>query len=186
MSGHGDAQPMKSTRSGPLTGVAEVPGDKSISHRSLIFGAMAVGETRITGLLEGQDVLDTAKAMRAFGATVTRLGEGAWTVNGVGVGGFQEPADVLDVGNSGTGARLIMGTMATTPITATFTGDASLAQAPDGPGDRPAKPFRHPRLWPQGGPPADDHRWRGEPGAGALYAAGRFRSGEVGESFWPG
>jgi 3-phosphoshikimate 1-carboxyvinyltransferase len=132
MSGHGDAQPMKSRKSGPLRGVAEVPGDKSISHRSLIFGAMAVGETRITGLLEGQDVLDTAKAMRAFGATVTRLGEGAWTVNGVGVGGFREPADVLDVGNSGTGARLIMGTMATTPITATFTGDASLRKRPMG------------------------------------------------------
>ena len=132
MSGHGDAQPMNSRKSGPLPGVAAVPGDKSISHRSLIFGAMAVGETKISGLLEGQDVLDTAKAMRAFGATVTRAGEGAWTVNGVGVGGFQEPADVLDVGNSGTGARLIMGTMATTPITATFTGDASLRKRPMG------------------------------------------------------
>ena len=132
MSGHGDAQPMKSARSGPLRGVAEVPGDKSISHRSLIFGAMAVGETRISGLLEGQDVLDTASAMRAFGATVTRLGEGAWTVNGVGVGGFSEPADVIDCGNSGTGVRLIMGTMATTPITATFTGDASLRKRPMG------------------------------------------------------
>ncbi|MDZ4086543.1 MAG: 3-phosphoshikimate 1-carboxyvinyltransferase [Tabrizicola sp.] len=132
MSGHGEAQPMKSRKSGPLKGVAAVPGDKSISHRSLIFGAMAVGETTITGLLEGQDVLDTAKAMRAFGATVTRHGEGAWTVNGVGVGGFQEPSDVLDVGNSGTGARLIMGTMATTPITATFTGDASLRKRPMG------------------------------------------------------
>jgi 3-phosphoshikimate 1-carboxyvinyltransferase len=123
---------MKSRKSGPLRGVAEVPGDKSISHRSLIFGAMAVGETRITGLLEGQDVLDTAKAMRAFGATVTRHGEGAWTVGGVGVGGFQEPADVIDCGNSGTGVRLIMGTMATTPITATFTGDASLRKRPMG------------------------------------------------------
>jgi 3-phosphoshikimate 1-carboxyvinyltransferase len=132
MSGHGDAQPMKSRKSGPLRGVAEVPGDKSISHRSLIFGAMAVGETRISGLLEGQDVLDTAKAMRAFGATVTRSGEGAWTVNGVGVGGFHEPADVIDCGNSGTGVRLIMGTMATTPITATFTGDASLRKRPMG------------------------------------------------------
>jgi 3-phosphoshikimate 1-carboxyvinyltransferase len=132
MSGHGNAQPMKSRKSGPLKGVAAVPGDKSISHRSLIFGAMAVGETKISGLLEGQDVLDTAKAMRAFGATVTRHGEGAWTVNGVGVGGFQEPVDVLDVGNSGTGARLIMGTMATTPITATFTGDASLRKRPMG------------------------------------------------------
>jgi 3-phosphoshikimate 1-carboxyvinyltransferase len=132
MSGHGAAQPMKSVRSGPLKGVASVPGDKSISHRSLIFGAMAVGETRITGLLEGQDVLDTASAMRAFGATVTRVGEGAWTVNGVGVGGFQEPVDVIDCGNSGTGVRLIMGTMATTPITATFTGDASLRKRPMG------------------------------------------------------
>jgi 3-phosphoshikimate 1-carboxyvinyltransferase len=132
MSGHGDAQPMKSRKSGPLRGVAEVPGDKSISHRSLIFGAMAVGETRISGLLEGQDVLDTAKAMRAFGATVARQGEGSWTVNGVGVGGFREPADVIDCGNSGTGVRLIMGTMATTPITATFTGDASLRKRPMG------------------------------------------------------
>jgi 3-phosphoshikimate 1-carboxyvinyltransferase len=132
MSGHGDAQPMKSRKSGPLKGVAAVPGDKSISHRSLIFGAMAVGETKISGLLEGQDVLDTAKAMRAFGATVTRHGEGAWTVYGVGVGGFREPEDVIDCGNSGTGVRLIMGTMATTPITATFTGDASLRKRPMG------------------------------------------------------
>jgi 3-phosphoshikimate 1-carboxyvinyltransferase len=132
MSGHGDAQPMKSRKSGSLKGVAAVPGDKSISHRSLIFGAMAVGETKISGLLEGQDVLDTAKAMRAFGATVTRHGEGSWTVSGVGVGGFQEPADVIDCGNSGTGVRLIMGTMATTPITATFTGDASLRKRPMG------------------------------------------------------
>lgn len=132
MSGHGDAQVMISAKSGPLKGVASVPGDKSISHRSLIFGAMAVGETKITGLLEGEDVIDTAKAMRAFGATVTRHGEGIWSVNGVGVGGFQEPADVIDCGNSGTGVRLIMGTMATTPISATFTGDASLRKRPMG------------------------------------------------------
>ncbi len=132
MSGHGEAQPMISAKAGPLTGTALIPGDKSISHRALIFGAMAVGETRITGLLEGQDVLDTAAAMRAFGATVTRQGEGAWSVNGVGVGGFSEPADVIDCGNSGTGVRLIMGTMATTPISATFTGDASLRKRPMG------------------------------------------------------
>ncbi|MBJ2153609.1 3-phosphoshikimate 1-carboxyvinyltransferase [Paracoccus sp. IB05] len=132
MSGHGDAQVMISAKSGPLKGVASVPGDKSISHRSLIFGAMAVGETKISGLLEGEDVIDTAKAMRAFGATVTRHGEGIWSVNGVGVGGFQEPADVIDCGNSGTGVRLIMGTMATTPISATFTGDASLRKRPMG------------------------------------------------------
>ncbi len=132
MSGHGDAQPMTSAKCGPLKGTASVPGDKSISHRSLIFGAMAVGETRISGLLEGQDVLDTAKAMQAFGATVTRHGEGAWSVNGVGVGGFQEPSDVIDCGNSGTGVRLIMGCMATTAMTATFTGDASLRKRPMG------------------------------------------------------
>lgn len=132
MSGHDVAQPMTSAKSGPLTGTASVPGDKSISHRSLIFGAMALGQTKVTGLLEGQDVLDTAKAMRAFGATVTRHAEGAWTVDGVGVGGFTEPADVIDCGNSGTGVRLIMGTMATTAMTATFTGDASLRKRPMG------------------------------------------------------
>ncbi|HEX9858792.1 MAG TPA: 3-phosphoshikimate 1-carboxyvinyltransferase [Paracoccaceae bacterium] len=132
MSGHGTTQPMTARKSGPLSGRAEVPGDKSISHRALIFGAMAVGETRITGLLEGQDVLDTAKAMRAFGAEVVQHGPGAWSVHGVGVGGFSEPADVIDCGNSGTGVRLIMGCMATTAMTATFTGDASLRKRPMG------------------------------------------------------
>ena len=132
MSGHGAAQPMTATISGPLRGVAEVPGDKSISHRALIFGAMAVGETRITGLLEGQDVLDTARAMQAFGAEVVQHGPGAWSVHGVGVGGFREPADVIDCGNSGTGVRLIMGCMATTAMSATFTGDASLRKRPMG------------------------------------------------------
>jgi 3-phosphoshikimate 1-carboxyvinyltransferase len=132
MSAHGTAIPMTAHKSGPLTGTASVPGDKSISHRALIFGAMAVGETKITGLLEGQDVLDTAKAMQAFGATVTRHALGDWSVHGVGVGGFAEPADVIDCGNSGTGVRLIMGTMATTAMTATFTGDASLRKRPMG------------------------------------------------------
>lgn len=132
MSVHADPIPMTARASGPLTGVAEVPGDKSISHRSLILGAMAVGRTHVTGLLEGQDVLDTAAAMRAFGATVTRLAPGDWTVDGVGVGGFAEPADVIDCGNSGTGVRLIMGAMATSPISATFTGDASLRKRPMG------------------------------------------------------
>ncbi|NOD85408.1 3-phosphoshikimate 1-carboxyvinyltransferase [Ruegeria sp. HKCCD6119] len=130
MSGHGTPIPMTSHPCGPLTGTAEVPGDKSISHRSLILGAMAVGETRISGLLEGEDVLDTAKAMRAFGAEVTDHGGGEWTVHGVGVGGFAEPDQVIDCGNSGTGVRLIMGAMATSPITATFTGDASLNKRP--------------------------------------------------------
>ncbi len=132
MSGHGQSIPMTAHKSGPLRGTAAVPGDKSISHRALIFGAMAMGETQITGLLEGQDVLDTAKAMEAFGAMVTPLGGGAWSVQGVGVGGFREPADVIDCGNSGTGVRLIMGTMATTAMTATFTGDASLRKRPMG------------------------------------------------------
>jgi 3-phosphoshikimate 1-carboxyvinyltransferase len=132
MSGHGEPVPMTACRSGALRGVAEVPGDKSISHRALILGALSVGETRVSGLLEGQDVLDTAKAMRAFGAEVTRLGAGDWSVHGVGVGGFAEPADVIDCGNSGTGVRLIMGAMATSPVTATFTGDASLRKRPMG------------------------------------------------------
>ncbi len=122
--------PMTSAPCGPLRGIAEVPGDKSISHRALILGAMAVGETRISGLLEGEDVLDTARAMRAFGAGVVDHGGGDWSVHGVGVGGFAEPDRVIDCGNSGTGVRLIMGAMATSPITATFTGDASLNARP--------------------------------------------------------
>ena len=132
MAAHGPAQPMTARAAGPLTGKAEVPGDKSISHRALILGALAVGETRITGLLEGRDVLDTAKAMSAFGADVARHGPGRWSVHGVGTGGFAEPADVVDCGNSGTGVRLVMGAMATTPVTATFTGDASLRARPMG------------------------------------------------------
>ena len=130
MSSHGDPIPMTSSACGPLSGTAEVPGDKSISHRSLILGAMAVGETTITGLLEGQDVLDTGKAMQAFGAEVINHGGGAWSVHGVGVGGFAEPDQVIDCGNSGTGVRLIMGAMATSPISVTFTGDASLNGRP--------------------------------------------------------
>ena len=130
MSSHGDPIPMTSRPCGPLNGVAGVPGDKSISRRALILGALSVGETRITGLLEGDDVLDTARAMRAFGAEVTDHGGGEWSVHGVGTGGFGEPEQVIDCGNSGTGVRLIMGAMATTPITATFTGDASLRSRP--------------------------------------------------------
>ncbi len=130
MSSHGTPLPMTSRKCGPLKGQAHVPGDKSISHRSLILGAMAVGETRITGLLEGEDVLDTAKAMRAFGAEVIEHGGGEWSVHGVGVGGFAEPENVIDCGNSGTGVRLIMGAMSTTGISATFTGDASLNSRP--------------------------------------------------------
>lgn len=141
MSGNGAPEPMTARPSGALTGESHVPGDKSISHRSLILGAMCVGETRIAGLLEGADVLATARAMRAFGAEVTDMGEGNWSVHGVGVGGFGEPADVIDCGNSGTGARLIMGAMATTPITATFTGDASLRSRPMGRVTQPLADF---------------------------------------------
>jgi len=122
---------MISRRATPLTGEAHVPGDKSISHRSLILGALSVGETRVRGLLEGEDVLATAAAMRAFGAEVDRDGD-EWVIHGVGVGGFAEPEDVIDCGNAGTGVRLIMGAMATTPIAATFTGDASLRSRPMG------------------------------------------------------
>jgi 3-phosphoshikimate 1-carboxyvinyltransferase len=122
--------PLVARRSGPLRGSVRVPGDKSISHRALIFGAMTVGETRIEGLLEGEDVLNTAQAMRALGASVERTGEGAWRVHGVGVGGFREPETVLDFGNSGTGCRLVMGAVAGCPITAIFDGDASLRKRP--------------------------------------------------------
>ena len=132
MSGHGAALPMTSHKSGPLRGQADVPGDKSISHRSLILGALSLGETRIQGLLEGDDVLDTGKAMQAFGAEVINHGGGSWSVHGVGVGGFAEPGQVIDCGNSGTGVRLIMGAMATSPIAATFTGDGSLNKRPMG------------------------------------------------------
>ncbi len=115
---------------GPLAGALAVPGDKSISHRALMFGALAVGETRITGLLEGEDVLRTAAAMRALGAVVTRDGPGAWRVAGRGVGGLAEPADVLDMGNSGTAARLLAGILASHDLFAVMTGDASLRGRP--------------------------------------------------------
>jgi 3-phosphoshikimate 1-carboxyvinyltransferase len=117
-------------RAGSLNGRLRVPGDKSISHRALIFGALAVGETRISGLLEGEDVINTGKAMRALGAKVERTGEGAWSLHGVGVGGFRAPAEVLDFGNSGTGCRLVLGAVAGCPISATFDGDASLRRRP--------------------------------------------------------
>jgi len=132
MSGHGQPIPMTSRKGAALQGEAHVPGDKSISHRSLILGALSVGETVVSGLLEGEDVLDTAKAMRAFGAEVTRDEAGIWHVHGFGVGGLTEPSQVIDCGNSGTGVRLIMGVMATSAITATFTGDASLNGRPMG------------------------------------------------------
>ncbi len=113
-----------------LAGDITVPGDKSISHRALMFGALAVGETVIHGLLEGEDVHRTAAAMRALGAEVTRDKDGTWHVRGRGIGGLSEPADVLDMGNSGTSARLLLGILATAPFTTFLTGDASLRRRP--------------------------------------------------------
>ena len=122
--------PLTARQSGPVQGRARVPGDKSISHRALILGALTVGETIIGGLLEGEDVLHTSDAMRALGAHVERTGEGAWRVHGVGVGGFTQPGGVLDFGNSGTGCRLVIGAVGGAPITATFSGDDSLRSRP--------------------------------------------------------
>src|SRR5580704_11634857 len=127
---HAKPSPLTARRSGPLQGRVRVPGDKSISHRALILGALAVGETRISGLLEGEDVLNTGNAVRALGAQVERIGVGAWRVHGVGVAGFAEPAAALDFGNSGTGARLMLGAVAGSPIIARFDGDASLRKRP--------------------------------------------------------
>lgn len=130
-----DATTMRPRRflpTGPLKGRIRVPGDKSISHRAIMLGALAVGETRVTGLLEGEDVLATAAAMRAMGASVERTGEGAWSVHGVGVGALLQPQAPLDMGNSGTSTRLLMGLVATHPITATFIGDGSLSKRPMG------------------------------------------------------
>ncbi|MCC8956246.1 3-phosphoshikimate 1-carboxyvinyltransferase [Bradyrhizobium sp. Pear77] len=122
--------PLESRVCGPLAGKVRVPGDKSISHRALILGALSVGETRISGLLEGEDVLNTAKSMRALGARVERTAPFTWSVAGVGVGGFAQPPAPLDFGNSGTGCRLVMGAVAGCPIAAVFDGDASLRTRP--------------------------------------------------------
>lgn len=130
MSSSATPHPLQSARTGPLKGSVRVPGDKSISHRALMFGALAIGRTEITGLLEGEDVIATAGAMRAFGATVNRLGEGHWEVFGVGVGGLTEPDNVIDLGNSGTSARLLSGIAASHPVQTVFTGDASLRSRP--------------------------------------------------------
>jgi 3-phosphoshikimate 1-carboxyvinyltransferase len=116
----------------PLTGKIRVPGDKSISHRALMLAALAVGRTEISGLLEGEDVLATAAAINALGANASPAGDGRWAVNGVGIGGLTEPEDLLDLGNSGTSARLLLGILATHPLTAFVTGDASLRRRPMG------------------------------------------------------
>jgi 3-phosphoshikimate 1-carboxyvinyltransferase len=122
--------PLTFSSAGPLRGTVTVPGDKSISHRALMFASLAVGESRIEGLLEGEDVLATAAAMRAMGASIERGRDGLWRVHGVGVGGLLQPRGALDMGNSGTSTRLLMGLVASHAITATFTGDASLSGRP--------------------------------------------------------
>jgi 3-phosphoshikimate 1-carboxyvinyltransferase len=122
--------PLTARRGSPLQGRVRVPGDKSISHRALILGALTVGETTVAGLLEGEDVLRTADAMRALGARLERGGDGIWRIHGVGVGGFAQPSGPLDFGNSGTGVRLAIGAVAGSPVTATFDGDASLRKRP--------------------------------------------------------
>jgi 3-phosphoshikimate 1-carboxyvinyltransferase len=124
------ATPMSAGKSRGLSGRLRVPGDKSISHRSLLIGALTVGRTEIEGLLEGEDVIATAKAVRAMGASVTREGEGRWRVNGLGIGTLLEPREPLDFGNAGTGSRLAMGVVAGHPFEAVFDGDASLRKRP--------------------------------------------------------
>ena len=126
------AAPIAARRSSGLAGRIRVPGDKSISHRALMLGALAIGRTEITGLLEGEDVLATAAALNSLGAQVARVGDGRWTVDGIGVGALAEPEDLLDLGNSGTAARLLLGMLATHPITAFVTGDSSLRRRPMG------------------------------------------------------
>jgi 3-phosphoshikimate 1-carboxyvinyltransferase len=128
--GHGEKAPVTARPGARLKGSLRVPGDKSISHRGLIFGLLAIGETRIEGLLEGDDVLRTAEACRALGATIVREAPGRWRVRGAGIGGLVEPVGVLDFGNAGTGSRLMMGVAGSHPITTTFDGDASLRKRP--------------------------------------------------------
>ena len=123
--------PRRFSAAAPLRGRIRVPGDKSISHRSIMLGALAVGETRVTGLLEGEDVMATAAAMRAMGAIIEKHGD-RWSIHGVGVGGLLQPQAALDMGNSGTSTRLLMGLIASHAITAAFTGDASLSKRPMG------------------------------------------------------
>ncbi len=123
-------RPLTASPSEAVEGRARVPGDKSISHRALMIGALAVGESRIEGLLEGEDVLRSAAAMRALGAEIERQADGTWRVWGRGIGGLCEPDQVLDLGNSGTGARLLLGILASHPLTAMLTGDASLRGRP--------------------------------------------------------
>ncbi len=130
MSSHAAPRPLSARRSGPLKGRLRVPGDKSISHRAFIFGLLTIGETRIEGLLEGDDVLRTGAACKALGAKIERTGEGRWRVQGAGLGSLLQPRETLDFGNAGTGSRLMMGVVGGHAISARFDGDASLRKRP--------------------------------------------------------
>ena len=130
MSHFPDAKPLTATRCGPLRGRVRPPGDKSISHRAFLLGLLSVGETRVQGLLEGEDVLQTGRACSALGARIERLGEGSWSIFGPGLGSLLEPRETLDFGNAGTGSRLMMGVVGGHGITARFDGDASLRKRP--------------------------------------------------------
>ena len=171
---------LSSGSSRPLKGRCRVPGDKSISHRALILGSLAIGRTRIKGLLEGEDVLRTAQAMRDLGARIERGPDGSWNVDGVGIGGWREPDGVLDLGNSGTGARLLMGAVATHPFTTFFTGDASLAPPADGAGDRAAVTFRRALHRPRRRTPAAGRNRHVVAAADRLHPAGAFGAGQIG------
>jgi 3-phosphoshikimate 1-carboxyvinyltransferase len=156
------ARPRSFAASAPLKGRIAIPGDKSISHRALMLSALAVGTSRVSGLLEGHDVLATAAAMRAMGASIERTGDGEWVIDGVGVGGLLQPREALDMGNSGTSTRLLMGLVSSHPITTTFTGDASLSGRPMG---RVIDPLSRPRAR----------------GADRISASGRLGAGQVGD-----
>ena len=179
--------PLSARKTGALQGRASVPGDKSISHRALILGALAVGETTIIGLLESEDVLNTAAAMRALGAKVTRTGDFAWSVRGVGVSGFAQPSEMLDFGNSGTGCRLVMGAVAGSPITATFDGDASLRTRPMRRILEPLEQMGARGISPGRGWTASDHDGRrAQSVADRLPQPGRLGADQVGGAAgWP-
>ena len=176
---HAGSMPLVSNTARPLAGRCRVPGDKSISHRALILGALAVGRTRVTGLLEGDDVLRTAQALCALGARIERGEDGVWTVKGVGVGGLSEPDDMLDLGNSGTGARLLMGAVASHPFTSFFTGDASLRRRPMGAGRQALGRDRRPLHRARRRPTAACRHRRREPAADHLSPARPVRPGQV-------
>ena len=164
---------LRASRSGPLQGQAAIPGDKSCSHRALILGALAEGETRISGLLEAEDVLATARALETFGAGVERQDDGEWRVRGAE---WRSPAEPIDCGNSGTAARLLMGAASGFDLTATFSGDASLSSAADGAGDGAAgahgRPVRGRRLF-------ADHAARRPAGRRGLGQRAGLGAGEI-------